>query len=118
MKTEHLKQLREAFNNATRGLWCNVTHNGKWSLTCNGEVVADGMNMNDSYLVDVMHYHFTHLIDKVEELSKENDRLKQNEDELNLSLATSQNEAAYWHSLYNTSVKATEKIVEELTSNE
>lgn len=117
MKTEHLKQLREAFKLTTKGIWCSIPTETEWGLVCNEVIVGQKMSMADAYLVDVMHAHFISLIDEVEELQREKERQKENTETLELSLETSKNEANYWHGLYKASIEAASRLSMEIVNN-
>lgn len=117
MTPEQAKQLRDAYNQATRGIWAFTEQEEGFGLFCNEVTVAQKMSFLDAYLVDTMHYHFIPLIDQVDKLTKDVDDLKQTEDKLTLENAALELQVQHYKNLHEAAIRAGEQLAEEHKGN-
>lgn len=113
MTQEQTKQLRTAYDQATKGMWVFVEQPDGYGLFCNEHVLAEKMSQQDAYLVDTMHAHFKPMLDEIDTLNNSNIRLREAEDALKLQIESLKRQVNHWHSLYNAAKAAGERIIQE-----
>lgn len=114
MNQEQTKELAQVYNSGTKGMWVSIKQGDTYSIVCNEHMIAKEITETDAHLIDVMHEHFSSLLNSINNANLETTRLARTIMDLNLDLAAAKREAEHWHTLYNAAREAGEKIIQEI----
>lgn len=107
---KEILQLKEAYENATRGMWVSVQTDDKFGLLANDTTVAKGMALSDAYLVDLMHHHFILMLNELLELREKTARQALLLEDQAIQAEALQLQADIWMVKYKTAQAAADKL--------